>query len=239
MTKPPSPSFGIAPAVLLAERELGSTDPAQGRGKSLFSAFSSIRMNLSSDEDLARLLLEGSADALAVLFRRHSRLVYGIVRKVLRNDAEAEDTLQTVFFDVFRSIHQFEASCGSFKTWLLLFAYHRAYNQRRLMHARRYEDTDAFQDLSPTQLGQVNLHSRYAISEFSFAMREALQKLKPQQQRAIQLIYFDGLSPEEVSEQTGETVRAVRHNLYRGIAALRALLSIPDRRPTESQRGTP
>jgi RNA polymerase sigma-70 factor (ECF subfamily) len=75
----------------------------------------------------------------------------------LRNDAEAEETLQTVFFDVFRSIHQFDASRGSFKTWLLLFAYHRAYNHRRLMHARRYENTDAIQDLSSTQLGQVNL----------------------------------------------------------------------------------
>lgn len=169
-----------------------------------------------------------------MLFKRHSSLVFGVVRKVLRNDAEAEDTFQTVFFDVFRSIHQFESTRGSFKTWLLLFAYHRAYNQRRSMHARRVADTDAFDDLSPTQLGDVNLRSRYAVSEISFAMGEALQKLKPQQQRTIRLIYFEGLTPEEVSIQTGETVRAVRHHLYRGIAALRPLLSAPDsstRRP--------
>ena len=88
-------------------------------------------------------------------------------------------------------------------------------------------DTDAFEDLSPTQLRDVKLHSRYAVSEISFAMGEALQKLKPQQERTIRLIYFDGLTPEEVSIQTGETVRVVRHNLYRGIAALRSLLSAP------------
>ena len=162
-----------------------------------------------------------------MLFRRHGALVFGIVRKVLRNGAEAEDALQTVFFDVFRSIHQFERGRGSFKTWLLLFAYHRAYNQRRSMQARRVADTDAFDDLSPTQLRDVTLHSRYAVSEISFAMGEALQMLKPQQQRTIRLIYFEGLTPEEVSIQTGETVRVVRHNLYRGIAALRSLLSAP------------
>ena len=227
MIKPPPSSFGIAPAVLLAEHELRSTRPAGERRSKLVSALGSIRLSLSSDEDLASLLQQGKAEALGVLFRRHSTLVFGIVRRVLRNDAEAEDALQTVFFDVFRSIHQFEPTRGSFKTWLLLFAYHRAYNQRRSLQARRVADTDAFDDLSPTQLRDTNLHSRYAVSEISFAMGEALQKLKPQQQRTIRLIYFDGLTPEEVSIQTGETVRVVRHNLYRGIAALRSLLSAP------------
>lgn len=225
MIKPPPSSFGIAPALLLAEQELQSTRPAGERRSKLASALSSIRLSLSSDEDLANLLQQGNAEALAVLFKRHSTLVFGIVRRVLRNDAEAEDALQTVFFDVFRSIHQFERGRGSFKTWLLLFAYHRAYNQRRSMQARRVADTDAFDDLSPTQLRDVALHSRYTVPEISFAVGEALKKLKPQQQRTIRLIYFEGLTPEEVSIQTGETIRVVRHNLYRGIGALRSLLS--------------
>lgn len=205
------------------------------RRSKLLSALGSIRLSLSSDEDLACLLQQGNGEALAALFRRHSALVFGVVRKVLRNDAEAEDVLQTVFFDIFRSIHQFEPTRASFKTWLLLFAYHRAYNQRRSMHARRFADTEAFEDLSPTQLRHVNLHSRYAVSEISFAMGEALRKLKPQQQRTIRLIYFEGLTPEEVSTQTGETVRVVRHNLYRGIAALRSLLSDPGPRTRRPQ----
>jgi RNA polymerase sigma-70 factor (ECF subfamily) len=66
--------------------------------------------------------MEGESDALTVLFERHSPLVFRIARRILRNDAEAEDTVQQVFLDVFRSAEQFEPEKGSFRFWLLMFA---------------------------------------------------------------------------------------------------------------------
>jgi hypothetical protein len=38
----------------------------------------------------------------------------------LRNRAEAEDAVQQIFLDVFRSIQQFDSNKGEFKTWLLM-----------------------------------------------------------------------------------------------------------------------
>jgi RNA polymerase sigma-70 factor (ECF subfamily) len=52
-----------------------------------------------------------------------------------------------------------------------------------------------------------------------------LVHLQPRQRRTIELIYYEGLTAEEVSIQTGETVRVVRHNLYRGLEKLRKSLS--------------
>ncbi len=65
-----------------------------------------------SDETLAAQLQSGNADALTVLFKRHSPLLFGIARRILSNDAEAEDTVQQIFLDVFRSIQQFDAREG-------------------------------------------------------------------------------------------------------------------------------
>src|ERR1700678_3338615 len=87
-----------------------------------------LKQHLCSDEDLADQLQSGNAEALAVLFKRHSPLVFGISRRVLRNDAEAEDAVQQVFLDVFRSIHQFDPQKGELKTWLLMFACQRILN---------------------------------------------------------------------------------------------------------------
>ena len=68
-----------------------------------------------------------------MLFERHSGLLFGIARRILRNGAEAEDAVQQVFLDVFRSIHQFDPEKGEFKTWLLMFGYQRILNCRRAL----------------------------------------------------------------------------------------------------------
>jgi RNA polymerase sigma-70 factor, ECF subfamily len=55
-------------------------------------------------------------------------------------------------------------------------------------------------------------------------VEQVLSHLKPRQRRTIELIYYEGLTADEVSLRTGETVRVVRHNLYRGLEKLREAL---------------
>jgi RNA polymerase sigma-70 factor (ECF subfamily) len=178
-----------------------------------------------SDEDLAEALLRGNADALTVLFQRHSRIVFSVARRILRHDAEAEDCVQQVFLDVFRSIRQFDREKASFKTWLLLFAYTRTLNRRRSLISAGISSTESLEDLMPGLLAcssdvETQLHDRLLL-------RKALRNLQPRQQRTIELTYFEGLTAEEIATRTGETVRVVRHNLYRGLEALRLALCSP------------
>lgn len=178
-----------------------------------------------SDEDLAEALLNGNPDALTVLFKRHSRIVFGIARRILRNDAEAEDCVQQIFMDVFRSIDQFDPDKAPFKTWLLLFAYHRTLNRRRSLIAARAFSTESLEDFMPELLAdscaiEAQLHDRLLL-------KKALGNLQPRQQRTIELTYYEGLTAEEIAVRTGETVRVVRHNLYRGLEKLRRHLCSP------------
>jgi len=55
---------------------------------------SQLRQKLLSDEALVEHLQSGRADALTVLFERHSPLLFAIARRILRNRAEAEDAMQ-------------------------------------------------------------------------------------------------------------------------------------------------
>jgi RNA polymerase sigma factor (sigma-70 family) len=111
-----------------------------------------LRLRLQTDEELIAELVEGESDALTVLFERHSPLVFRIAHRVLRNDADAEDAVQQVFLDVFRAATQLEPQKGSFKSWLLQFAYHRSFNSRRQLRARGYYDSDSIEDLLPKEL---------------------------------------------------------------------------------------
>lgn len=185
------------------------------------SLLSSIRQRFASDEELAEQLQSGNADALTVLFKRHSPLLFGIARRILRNDAEAEDAVQQTFLDAFRSIQKFDCEKGAFKSWLLMFAYQRTFNSRRSQLSNRFFDTEALED---GIVGEDNLTAwarSYSTAENSILVQEVLRALQPRQRRTIELIYCEGFTAEEVSVQTGESVRVVRHNLYRGLERLR------------------
>ncbi|WP_263381070.1 RNA polymerase sigma factor [Granulicella paludicola] len=199
-----------------------SPSGAEDRAQSVFSRTGLLQLlplSLRPDEELARALRQGDGDALAVLFERHHKLVYRIARRIVRNDAEAEDTVQQIFLDVFRSIDQFNPEKASFKTWLLMFAYHRALNCRRSLMARHFFATDPFEE---SLLGTSPLH--HANLQHRIYLQQALRELKPHQRRTIELTYFEGLTAEEIASRTGESVRVVRHNLYRGLDKMRHFL---------------
>lgn len=174
---------------------------------------------MQTDEELVSALRDGCDDALAVLFERHKRLAFYVARNILRDEGEAEEAVQQAFFDMYRAINRFDSRRGSFKSWMLQYAYHRSINRREHLLAKHFYDFEEF-------VG-VEFPGR-AIQEPKRLVAEILSMLKPQQRRVIELTYFDGLTAEEIATKTGETAAAVRHHLYRGIAQLRAIL---DRQP--------
>jgi len=183
------------------------------------SLFAFFKQRFSSDEELARQLQSGNADALTVLFKRHSPLLFGIARRILRNDAEAEDTVQQIFLDVYRSIQQFDAEKGPFKTWLLMFTYQRVFNSRRTQLATRFFDTAPFDGEDVPNLPRAVRRSSSA--ENRILVEQVLRTLQPHQRRTLEFTYYEGLTAEEISSRTGESVRVVRHNLYRSLERLR------------------
>lgn len=176
-----------------------------------------LRQRFCSDEELADQLQSGNADALTVLFKRHSPVLFGIARRILRNDAEAEDAVQQIFLDLSVSIHQFDVERGSFKTWLLMFAYHRTFNSRRSQIASKFFDSDPLESVVGVLSEAAGSSGKSSAAENNILVEQVLKTLQPRQRRTIELVYYEGLTSEEVSIRTGESVRVVRHNLYRDL----------------------
>lgn len=183
------------------------------------------RLRKLGDAELVAALCANCGDALAVLFERHSSLVFRIARAILRDDGEAEETVQQVFLDVFRAITQFNAERGSFKTWLLQFTYHRTLNRREHLQANRSYNSADLDELMPGELfsGAERL-VQFSPQETTRLVEELLAMLEPRRRRVIELTYFEGFTAEEIAKKTGESVAVVRHNLYRGLSKLRGVL---------------
>lgn len=178
-----------------------------------------------SDEELMASLKTGCNDALTILFKRYCRLVFSIAVRALRDRGEAEDVMQNVFLEIFRSVAQFDPAKGSTKMWILQYAYHRAINRKQYLNARsHYSQVSIEETEPPVQAGGFS-PSRYTNVELKRLIKQGLATLGNPQRHVIELATYDGLSMKEIADKTGESLSNVRHHYYRGLNKLRSFVT--------------
>lgn len=178
-----------------------------------------------SDEDVMAHLAAGHGDAIAVLFDRFGRLVFSVAMKLVRDAGEAEDVTQEVFVDLCRTAAQFDGAKGTTKMWIIRAASRRAMNRRRHLNFRHFYSSDEITDdlLLAAEPDRSVLPSM-SIPEARRLTREMLATVDTAQRRVLELVYFEGLSMQEVAERTGDTLDSVRHRYYRGLQRMRRVL---------------
>jgi len=180
----------------------------------------------ASDSELVRQLISGNDDALAVIVDRYQRLVFSVALRIVKDEGEAEDLVQTVFVDIFKRAEQYDASRGTLKVWLLQYAYSRSINRRHYLEQRQfYSQMEVDEVVSLGSSIAAHRSDGLSTAEVSRLVRQALGSLNAKQQAAITLVYFQGLTLEEASQKTGETLPAIRHHYYRGLMKLREFIS--------------
>jgi RNA polymerase sigma-70 factor (ECF subfamily) len=190
-------------------------------------------LKLLSDADLMAHLRAGCNDALAVLFDRYHRLVLSIALKIVRDPGEAEDVMQNVFLEIFRSVAQFDPAKGTTKVWILQYAYHRAINRRQHLNARSFYDRTNLEVVenrlpeTPSTLGNLTQN------ELQYLLRQGMATLSGAQRQVIELASSNGLSMKEIATKTGDSLVNVRHHYYRGLQKLRSFVGrTPELKPT-------
>jgi|ERR1700722_1991878 len=182
--------------------------------------FPSEDLSKLSDEELIHFVTTGRHDALTVLFDRYHRLVFSVAFRIVRDSGEAEEVVQTVFLDIFRAAADFDSRKGMLKVWVLQYAYHRALHRKRHLvanHFYRWEELET----------AIEVGSWCALPgeapEIMHLAEEMLGKLKPRQRIVVEMTYYEGLTAEEIAGRLDESVHVVRHDLYRGLTALRTI----------------
>lgn len=159
------------------------------------------------------------ADATRALYERYARQIYAYCHHQLGNREEAEDAMQSTFLNAFRGFKrgvdpEFESA------WLYKIAQNVCLTrQRSSSRRRRVEspgDLDAIQDILP---------SHEVDSDELIGLPEALQGLPKQQQRALLLREWQGLSYKEIADELALTQAAVETLLFRARRSLAAGLS--------------
>jgi RNA polymerase sigma-70 factor (ECF subfamily) len=179
-----------------------------------------------SDEALCREVVKGSHEAFLVLFDRYWEDVFRLARAVLRNEAEAEDLVQALFFELHTTMLRFDEEKGFFRSRILRYAYTRAIDHRRRLESRQHYANLYIEDLEPEALAHdVSLASGLSHEEGVRLIEQGLDALEDKQRTAVTAYFFRGLSMDEIAKELGESHGNARHHLYRGLERMRKALA--------------
>ena len=176
--------------------------------------------DVSPDAGLMRRLLQRDVGAFGELYDRHSRLVYALVLRILRQTATAEEVVQDVFLQLWRNTALYDGSRGPFVPWLLTVARSRALDQLRLNSERQRRREDQTDELPPL-VAIPDFEGSLDEKRRATRVRELINALNPQQRRAIELAYFEGLSHSEIANALKEPLGTVKSWIRNGLLRLK------------------
>jgi RNA polymerase sigma-70 factor (ECF subfamily) len=183
----------------------------------------------TDDFALMSAIAVGDRGAISALYDRHAPLLLALCRRILRDQADAEDVLTDVFFEVWSRADRFDPSRGSPVTYLVTLARSRSIDRRRARASRGASNTvsadatDAAAIASPSP----NPSQSTEIDEQRGIVRAALACLEPQQREAIECSFYEGLSHSEIAERLGKPLGTVKTYIRQGLIRLRDRLRTP------------
>jgi RNA polymerase sigma-70 factor (ECF subfamily) len=178
-----------------------------------------------TDAALMERVLQRDSSALETLYDRYGRPVYSLVLRISQQPASAEEIVQDVFLQLWRSAERFQISRGPLEPWLFTMARNRALDFLRLKREkqrRREDSTDS--DLQFSAVPRPDPEGDIDRSRRTEKVRALMSSLPDAQRRAIELAFFEGMSHSEISEAMGEALGTVKSWIRGGLLRLRESL---------------
>ena len=186
------------------------------------------RGSVPSDTDMASLLRQtalGDLDAFERVYRELRGPVFGLVRRVLLDEAQSEEVAQEVFLDVWRNCGRFSPERGTARSWGLVIAHRKAVDRvsseesanARVAAAGRLEQ-------GTTPADGVESHVENTLEREK--VRRCLRRLTELQKDAIRLTYYTGYTQREAADLLKVPLTTVKGRLRDGLIRLRDCLGV-------------
>ena len=176
-----------------------------------------------TQQDVAALKRIAACDpaAVAELYDRHSRLLYGLILRIVRDRGEAEEILQEVFVLLWKRVATYNAALGSPAAWLVGIARNRAIDRLRANSVRKR----TLESVSVAAGAGASPETTAFAGEQQRLINQALETIPREQRDLIEDAYFLGFTHSELAERHKLPLGTVKTRIRVGLQALREQLS--------------
>lgn len=182
-------------------------------------------------DDAFRPLLVAAASGCMISFTQFyvqtHRRVFGIVMRIVKHRAEAEEILQEVYVKVWSRSAQFDPRRGHAVHWLAGIAHCAAIDALRRRESRPREvnmehDADGayWQFASP----EPSPSEQFAKAEIRLSIQRQLSTLPDEQRESLALAFFDGLTHAEIAKRLECPLGTIKSRVRRALMSLRPAL---------------
>jgi RNA polymerase sigma-70 factor, ECF subfamily len=180
------------------------------------------RLNASettSHEPILPRLAAGESRAMNECIDRFGGLVWSIVKRMIRNESEAEDLVQEIFTEIWKKAGFFDPEVASESTFIALVARRRAIDfLRRGGRRPGFEPLEAAESIPAASAPAAPLQCDPE------AVKSSVASLPDETRRLFRMFFEDGFTHPEIAEKTGLPLGTVKTRLRRGLITLREQL---------------
>lgn len=184
-------------------------------------------------ESILQRVARGDQQAVRQCIDEFGGLVWAIARRMTRSRADAEDAVQDIFVDVWRSAARFDAAQGSEKVFISTIA------RRRLIDRIRRGRMNAMMD-GEEALDDIRFAERGNEGEIRVEAERAaavVARLRPEQRKVLRMGLLEGLTHSEIASATGMPLGTVKTQMRRGLIQVRQWMKIDN--PGKLEQATP
>jgi RNA polymerase sigma-70 factor (ECF subfamily) len=162
----------------------------------------------------------GDASAPAECIARFSGLVWSLARRLCSSPADAEDAVQEIFIDLWKSAARFDPSIASETTFVAMIARRRLIDRgrRKMRRPEVPQIPETVEDVRE-RADETDLTEQRAMAQLAF------DQLRPEQQQVLTLAIHQGYSHEQIATATGMPLGTVKTHARRGLIKIRRILA--------------
>jgi RNA polymerase sigma-70 factor (ECF subfamily) len=170
-----------------------------------------------SEEELVLALRRKEKIAAEALYDMYSASLYGVILRIVNDEAVAEDILQETFVKIWHSFGSYNTDKGRLFTWMVNIARNLSIDKTR---SKDFKNQSKNQELENNVLS-IDEQRNTVYQPELLGIKELVSTLKPEQKSILDLIYFKGYTHVEAAEELGIPLGTIKTRLRMAILQLR------------------
>ena len=173
-------------------------------------------MSALLEKHIVELLQERNDKAISLLYEHYGDTLYGVAKKVVRDEELAQDVLQESFVKIWKKSDSYDASKAKLFTWLFRITRNTAIDKLRSVNTK--SDKEIQMDVSDV----YNLGVE-SIKPELIDIRENLDKIENKYQIVLEALFFHGMTQQEASDELDIPLGTIKSRLKIGLRELRKI----------------